>query len=70
MLLSTVVRQVLFLVAGVAGVYVFVFRLVGEPFRGSPFLPLAIALVGVSMILLAIGYQRYRQRLRWALPWP
>jgi len=62
-LVSALLRKTIFLVAGVAGVYVFVFRLIAETLQGSPFLPLAIALVGVSMVLLAIGYQRYRHWL-------
>lgn len=62
-LLSTVLRYLPFLVAGVLGVYIFIFRLIFDTFEGSPFLPLAIAVVGISMIALAIGYQRYRGRL-------
>ncbi len=66
-LLSTVLGQLAFLATGVLGVYVFIFRLIAETFRGSSFLPLAIGLVGISLIGLAIAYQRYRQHLplRW-----
>lgn len=62
-LLSLALRQWLYLIAGVAGVYAVVLRLVLDTFEGSLFLPLAIALVGVSMVALAIAYQRYRDRL-------
>jgi uncharacterized membrane protein len=62
-MVSVTLRQRLYLIAGVAGLYVFVFRLIFDTFEGSPFLPLALALVGVSMVALAIAYQRYRARL-------
>jgi uncharacterized membrane protein len=60
---SVVLGERLYLIAGVAGLYAFVFRLIFDTFEGSPFLPLAIALVGVSMVALAIVYQRYRGEL-------
>jgi hypothetical protein len=60
---SLVLRQRLYLIAGAAGVYVFVLRLIFDTFEESPFLPLALALVGVSMVVLAIVYQRYRSAL-------
>jgi hypothetical protein len=62
-LLSLAARHWLYLIAGVAGVYSIVLRLVFDTFEGSPFLPLALAVVGVSMVTLAIAYQRYRDRL-------
>jgi len=62
-MLSVPLRQRLYLITGVAGLYAFVFRLIFDTFEGSPFLPLAIALVGVSMVALAIAYQRYRGEL-------
>lgn len=62
-LLSLILRQRLYLVAGVAGVYVFTSRLIFDTFEGSPFLPLALAFVGVSMVVLAIVFQRYRSAL-------
>jgi hypothetical protein len=60
---SVVLGERPYLIAGVAGLYAFVFRLIFDTFEGSPFLPLAIALVGVSMVALAIMYQRYRGEL-------
>ena len=65
--LSAALRQLIFLVTGVAGVYIVIFRLIAETFQDSPFLPLAIGLVGVSLIGLAILAQRYRDRLPFAI---
>ena len=55
-------RDRLFAIAGVIGIYIFVSRLIFDAFEGSPFLPLALALLGLSMVALAIGYQQLRVR--------
>jgi hypothetical protein len=62
-ILSAALRQLLFLVTGITGVYILIFRIIGDTFGESPFLPLALGLVGVSLIGLAILAQRYRDKL-------
>ena len=60
-------RNLLFLIAGVVGVYTFIFRLTFDIFEGSSLLPLALAGVGIAMILTAIAYQRVRgQTMRYS----
>jgi hypothetical protein len=63
-MVSLLLRQRLYLIAGLAGIYAFVSRLIFDTFEGSPLLPLALAAVGVSLVLLAILYQRYSGVLR------
>lgn len=62
LLLSIPLRDRLYAVAGVIGIYIFVSRLIFDAFEGSPFLPLGLALLGLSMVALAIGYQQLRVR--------
>jgi len=62
LLLSVPLRDRLYAVAGVIGIYIFVFRLIVDAFADSPFLPLGLALLGLSMVALAIGYQQLRVR--------
>lgn len=62
LLLSVPLRDRLYAAAGVIGIYIFVIRLIVDAFQGSPFLPLGLALVGFSMVALAIGYQQLRHR--------
>jgi hypothetical protein len=44
----------------VIGVYTFVFRLTFDIFEDSSLLPLALAAIGITIILTAIVYQRVR----------
>lgn len=67
LLLSIPLQNRVFLVAGVAGVYTFVFRLTAEEASG-PALPLAFAAIGVSLIVVAMLYQRARQQWSIGLP--
>jgi hypothetical protein len=57
-------KHIPLLVGGLGIGYAFVFRLVFDTFEGSPFMPVAIAVVGLSMIALSIGYQRLGRPLR------
>jgi len=65
--LSIPLQNRLFLIAGVIGVYTFIFRLTAEAVAG-PALPLAFAGIGVSLIMLAMLYQRARRQLATNLP--
>jgi hypothetical protein len=62
LLLSVPLRDRLYAAAGAIGIYIFITRLIVDAFEGSPFLPLGLALVGLSMVGLAIGYQQLRHR--------
>jgi len=61
LLLSVPLHDRLFLIAGVVGFYTFLFRLTFDTAAGSPILPLAFTAIGVSLIVLAMLYQRARQ---------
>lgn len=56
-----------FLVAGVIGIYVFLARVTGEHVEG-PMVPLAFTAIGISLVILAIGYQRIRRESAMNLP--
>lgn len=59
---SSPLRRLSLLLVGVGFIYAFVLRLLFDTFEGSPVLPLAIAAVGLSMIALAMAYQRQRRQ--------
>ena len=59
---GTALRRLSLLLVGAGFVYSFVLRLVFDTFEGSPLLPLAIAAAGLSMIALAMVYQRQRRQ--------
>lgn len=67
LLLSIPLQSRLFLIAGVIGVYVFVIRITVESVEG-PMVPLAFAAIGISLVGLAMGYQRVRQQSAMNLP--
>jgi hypothetical protein len=56
-------KHIPLLLGGLGIGYAFVFRLVFDTFEGSPLMPVAIAVVGLSMIALSIGYQRFGRPL-------
>lgn len=58
---GTALRRLSLLLVGAGLVYSFILRLVFDTFEGSPLLPLAIAAAGLSMIALAMAYQRQRR---------
>ncbi len=68
LLLSVPLQDRLFLIAGVVGFYTFVFRLTFDVAAGSPILPLAFTAIGVSLIVLAMLYQRARHEWATYLP--
>jgi hypothetical protein len=56
-------KHVPVLLGGLGIGYAFAFRLIFDTFEGSPLLAPAIAVVGLSMIALSIGYQRIGRAL-------
>lgn len=57
-------RNLVFLIAGVVGVYTFLFRLAFDIFEDSPMLPLVFAALGLALIATAMAYQRWQGRHR------
>jgi uncharacterized membrane protein YhaH (DUF805 family) len=55
-------RNLLFLIAGVVGIYTFLFRLSFAIFEDSAMLPLVFVGIGVTLIATAMTYQRWRGR--------
>ena len=56
-------RQVIFLVFGAIGFYTYIFRLVFDVFEGKAYFPLVLGLIGLSIIVLAVLYQKYGHHL-------
>jgi hypothetical protein len=56
-------REVIFLVFGAIGTYIYITKLVFDTFRGTDYFPLLLGAIGVSIIVLTVLYQRYRARL-------
>ena len=61
--LSLRFREVIYLVFGAIGFYTYIIRLVVDTFEGTNYFPLLLGGIGISIILLAVLYQRYRHRL-------
>ena len=56
-------QEVLFLVFGIIGVYTYVIRLSVEYLDDTIALPLVLGAVGISIVVLAVLYQRYHRSL-------
>lgn len=56
-------REVIFLVFGAIGTYIYITNLVFDTFRGTAYFPLLLGAIGLSIIVLTVLYQRYRARL-------
>jgi len=56
-------REVIYLIFGAIGVYTYIIRLVFDTFEGTAYFPLLLGGIGVSIIVLAVLYQRYGTRL-------
>lgn len=61
--LSLRFREVIYLIFGGIGVYTYITRLVFDTFRGAAYFPLLLGLLGLSIVVLAVIYQRYGARL-------
>jgi hypothetical protein len=67
LLLCIPLQSRVFLIAGVAGVYTFIIRLTAQQAAGAS-LPLALAVIGLSLIGVAMLYQRARHQWATNLP--
>jgi hypothetical protein len=61
--LSLRFREVIYLIFGAIGVYTYIIRLVFDTFEGTVYFPLLLGGIGISIIVLAVLYQRYGTRL-------
>jgi hypothetical protein len=60
---SLFLREVMFMVFSVIGVYIYIFNLVFDIFEGSAIFPLILGIMGVSIVLLAVFFQKYGKGL-------
>jgi hypothetical protein len=56
-------REAVFLVFGAIGFYIYIIRLVTDVFQETAYFPLVLGIIGLSIVLLAVLYQKYGQRL-------
>ena len=61
--LSLRFREVIFLVFGAIGFYTYITRLVFDVFEGEAYFPLVLGIIGLSIVVLAVLYQKYGLRL-------
>ena len=61
--ISIKLREAIFLVFGAFGFYVYIFRLIFDYFEDAAYFPLILGIVGISVVILAVVYQRYGFRL-------
>jgi len=56
-------HEVIYLIFGAIGFYTYITRLVFDTFEGSAYFPLLLGVIGLSIVVLAVLYQRYGTRL-------
>lgn len=56
---SIVFQEVIYLVFGVIGVYTYIIRLIFDYLEGTAYFPLVLGIIGISIVVLAVLYQRY-----------
>ena len=61
--LSLYFQEVIYLVFGVIGVYTYIIRLIFDYLEDTVYFPLVLGLVGISIVILAVLYQRYGNAL-------
>ena len=61
--LSLRFREIIYLVFGDIGVYTYIVKLVFDIFRGTVYFSLLLGIIGLSIVVLAVLYQRYGTRL-------
>jgi hypothetical protein len=63
MLSSFWFQEIIYLVAGIIGVYTYLIRLIVDYLEGTTYFPLVLGAVGISIVVLAVLYQRFRGKL-------
>ena len=61
--LSLRFQEIIYLVFGAIGIYIYFTNLAFDTFRGTVYFPLLLGLIGISIVVLAVLYQKYRSRL-------
>jgi hypothetical protein len=61
--LSVRFQEVVYLVFGVIGVYTYIIRLIFDYLEDTVYFPLVLGIIGISIIILAVFYQRYHRKL-------
>ena len=61
--LSLRFHEVIYLVFGAIGTYTYITRLVFDTFKGTAYFPLLLGVTGLSIVVLAVLYQRYGTQL-------
>ena len=56
-------QEVIYLVFGVIGVYTYIIRLIFDYLEDTVYFPLVLGIIGISIVVLAVLYQRYRGRI-------
>ena len=56
-------REAIFLIFGAIGFYIYIIRLVFDIFEGAAYFPLILGLIGISIVVLAVLYQKNGYRL-------
>ena len=55
--------EIIYLVSGAIGIYTYFTELVFSTFRGTAYFPLLLGVIGLSVVVLAVLYQKYGARL-------
>jgi hypothetical protein len=61
--ISLYLREAMFMVFAIIGIYLYIFNLVFDIFEGSALIPLILGITGISIVLLAVFFQKYGKRL-------
>lgn len=56
-------QEVIYLVFGVIGVYTYIIRLIFDYLEDTVYFPLVLGIIGISIVILAVLYQRYHHKL-------
>ena len=61
--ISLYLREIVFMIFAVIGIYLYIFNLVFDIFEGSAIFPLILGITGISIVLLAVFFQKYGKRI-------
>ena len=56
-------QEVIYLVFGVIGIYIYIIRLIFDYLEGTTYFPLVLGIIGISIVVLAVLYQRYQSNI-------
>jgi hypothetical protein len=61
--ISLYLHEAMFMVFAVIGIYFYIFNLVFDIFEGSSIFPLILGIIGISIVLLSVLFQKYGKNL-------